>query len=308
MSRNESVDAVIGLYLDVLRVERGLSENSIAAYSLDLSRLAEVCERQSVSSVSSLEREHLEIFLSYLQSRGLGGRSIARAVSSVRGFTRFLVLDGWRESDPAVRLRVPRFGSKLPVVMRYDEVEALLAAPDLNRPRGLRDAAMLELLYSSGLRVSELCGLRVNSIQEDPPVLIVRGKGDKERLVPVGPIALKTIKRYLVEGRAQLDKGRDSPWLFVGRPGHHLSRQGFWKTLRKLALRAGIDRTISPHTLRHSFATHLLEGGADLRSVQAILGHVVFSTTEIYTHVANERLHDVHRAAHPRGERSDRKK
>jgi integrase/recombinase XerD len=159
---------------------------------------------------------------------------------------------------------------------------------------------MLELLYSSGLRVTELCLLRLNSVQKDPPILIVRGKGDKERLVPVGPVALAAIDHYLAEARPLLDKGCSSPWLFVGHPGKPLSRSGFWRSLKKLALRAGIAKNISPHTLRHSFATHLLEGGADLRSVQAMLGHADISSTEIYTHVANERLHEVYRDAHPR--------
>jgi len=302
-----TVDDGIGLYLDVLRIERGLSVNSIAAYGRDLSKLARFCEQESVSSVEDLSRELLQGFLHYLDGEGLSPRSITRTVSSVRGFTKFLVLDGWRESDPGAQIRTPKFGSRLPSVLSRDDVERLLAAPDLTKPRGKRDAAMLELLYSSGLRVSELCSLRLNSVQEDPPILVVRGKGDKERLVPVGEFALKALKLYLLEARPALDKGMSSPWLFVGRPGKPMTREGFWKKLKKLALVAGVSTKVSPHTLRHSFATHLLEGGADLRSVQAMLGHADIATTEIYTHVATERLHDVHRDAHPRAEKRKKK-
>jgi integrase/recombinase XerD len=302
-----SLDDGISLYLDVLRVERGLAKNSIAAYARDLTKLATFCHRESVSLVGDLDREVLERFIHSLAEAELSPRSITRAVSSVRGLTRFLLRDGWCESDSAARLRAPKFGSRLPQVLGRDDVEKLLAAPDVSTPRGLRDAAMLELLYSSGLRVSELCSVRLNAVQTDPPILVVRGKGDKERLVPVGDLALLAIGRYLEDGRGKLDKGHSSPWLFVGRPGRPLSREGFWKNIKKLALRAGVTHKVSPHTLRHSFATHLLEGGADLRSVQAMLGHVDISTTEIYTHVANERVHAVHREAHPRAKRRDKK-
>lgn len=302
-----TLDDGISLYLDVLRVERGLASNSITSYARDLTKLTSFCDGESVSLVAELDRGLLQRFLYSLSEAGLSPRSITRAVSSVRGLTRFLLLEGWAAEDPAARLRAPKFGGRLPAVLGKEEVERLLASPDLSKPRGLRDAAMVELLYSSGLRVSELCSIRLNSVQTDPPVLVVRGKGDKERLVPVGEVALAAIARYLAEGRAALDKGEASPWLFVGRAGRPLSREGFWKNLKRLALKAGITSKVSPHTLRHSFATHLLEGGADLRSVQAMLGHADISTTEIYTHVANERVHEVHRDAHPRAQRRDKK-
>jgi len=302
-----SLDDGISLYLDVLRVERGLADNSITSYARDLTKLATFCQRESVSLVTEVDRRVLERFVVSLSEAGLAPRSITRAVSSVRGLTRFLLLDGWVEEDPAARIRAPKFGGRLPDVLSSEEVEKLLGAPDLSKPRGLREAAMLELLYSSGLRVSELCSIRLNAVQIDPPVLVVRGKGDKERLVPVGELALAAIARYLDEGRAALDKGHASPWLFVGWAGRPLSRGGFWKSVKRLALRAGITKKVSPHTLRHSFATHLLEGGADLRSVQAMLGHADISTTEIYTRVANDRIHEVHKEAHPRAERRDKK-
>lgn len=305
MAEDRSVDGLLGLYQDVLKVERGLSANSLAAYGRDLSKLAAYCEEAGIEEATDIQRGHLEVWVLQLHTDGLAERSVGRHISAARGFFKFLVADGWRTDDPAARLRTPRFGRKLPSVLRGDQVEALLAAPDRTTPRGLRDFAMLELLYSSGLRVSELCGLKVSDVRREPPVLRVRGKGDKDRVVPVGESALEAIARYLEEGRGVLDKGRGSAWLFLGRPGKPLTRQGFWKNLRKHALVVGIDRPVSPHTLRHSFATHLLEGGADLRSVQAMLGHADIATTEIYTHVAGERLHEVHADAHPRGTRDD---
>ena len=305
--RNGPIDEGISLYLEVLRVERGLSQNTVSAYARDLTRFGNFCEESSLTNVDQITRDVLSEFVRGVGSSGLAARSVARVVSSVRGLTRFLLLDGWTEEDPGARLRSPKFGRPLPDVLTREDVEAILAVPDRSTPRGLRDAAMLELLYSSGLRVSELCGLRLNSIQEDPPILVVRGKGDKERLVPVGPLALDAIKAYLLEGRPEIEKGTSSPWLFVGRPGKALTREGFWKNLKRIALQSGVTKKVSPHTLRHSFATHLLEGGADLRSVQEMLGHADISTTEIYTHVAGERLHEVHREAHPRASRRGKK-
>ncbi|MCP4870843.1 MAG: site-specific tyrosine recombinase XerD [Proteobacteria bacterium] len=305
MGEDRSVDGLLGLYQDVLKVERGLSANSLAAYGRDLSKLAAFCEEQGIADADGIDRGCLERWILQLHNDGLSERSVGRHISAARGFFKFLVADGWRTDDPAARLRTPRFGRPLPSVLRGDDVTALLAAPDRNTPRGARDGAMLELLYSSGLRVSELCGLKVSDVRRDPPIMMIRGKGDKDRVVPVGEAALDAIFHYLEEGRGVLDKGRGSSWLFIGRPGKPLTRQGFWKNLRNHARRIGITAHVSPHTLRHSFATHLLEGGADLRSVQAMLGHADIATTEIYTHVAGERLHQVHADAHPRGTRDD---
>ena len=299
----ESVDALIGLYLDVLVVERGLAANTIEGYGRDLSKLAALCEACGVVLAADIDRSLLERFVLQLHDDGLSPRSVARHISAARGFVRFCLADGHRDDDPAARLSTPKSGRKLPSVLSAEQVRALLAAPDRSTPRGLRDGAMLELLYSAGLRVSELCGLLRSDLREEPPILLVRGKGDKERVVPVGEVAGRAVRRYLEEGRPLLDRGAGSPWLFVGRPGRPLTRQAFWKNLRRDALKAGIDVHLSPHTLRHSFATHLLEGGADLRTVQAMLGHADIATTEIYTHVAGERLHQVHRDAHPRARR-----
>ncbi len=299
---DRSVDGLIGLYLDVLAIERGLARNSIEAYGRDLSAFAAWCAGRRIAEATALDRVSLEAYLVHLHGTGLSARSRARAVSSLRGFFKFLVADGWRQDDPAARVKAPKAGRPLPKVLTQEQVGLLLAAPDPATPRGLRDRAMLELLYSSGLRVTELCTLQLNQLRVDPPVLLVRGKGDKERLVPMGPAALQAIALYCEQGRPLAPAARASAWLFPGPTGVPLTRQGFWKAVKRYALQAGITAELSPHTLRHSFATHLLEGGADLRSVQVMLGHADIATTEIYTHVSSQRLHDVHRAAHPRAE------
>lgn len=299
---DESVDGLIGLYLDVIRVERGLSPRTVMAYGADLGVFAAFCADGDVEQAAAVDRSLLEGFLLHLHERGLSPRSRARALSALRGFFKFLVLDGHREDDPAARLSSAKQGRKLPDVLSREEVLTLLDAPGTDTPRGLRDSAMLELVYSSGLRVSELCGLDLNSLRTDPPILVVRGKGEKERIVPVGPHALAAIRRYLEEGRPLLPGLGRSGALFPGRAGKPLTRQAFWKAIKRYGLQVGILKRISPHTMRHSFATHLLEGGADLRSVQAMLGHSDISTTQIYTHVSSERLRQVHREAHPRAE------
>ena len=301
MSDAGAMDGLIGLYLDVLRVERGLSEHTLAAYGRDLSKLAQHCEDRGVFDVGEVDRACLEDFTRSLHEADLSPRSVGRHVSSIRGFFRFLVADGHRKDDPAARLSSPRFPGRLPQVLSRDQVAALIEAPGTETPRGLRDTAMIELLYSSGLRVSELCGLRRNALRQDPPIVLVRGKGEKERLVPVGPAALRALRRYLNEGWPQLDRGNSSPFLFLGRGGRALSRQGFTKNLSRYALAVGLP-SLSPHKLRHSFATHMLEGGADLRTLQALLGHADIATTEIYTHVAPAHLHQVYREAHPRSQ------
>lgn len=295
-----SVDALVGLYLDVLRVERGLAANSIAAYGQDLAGFSAFCAAERLHAAADVDRAAVERFLVHLSERQLSPRSRARHLSAVRGFFRFLLADGHRPDDPSARIKAPKPGRPLPHVLSQKEVLRLLDAPDITDPRGHRDQAMIELLYSSGLRVSELVGLRLNAVRDDPPLLVVRGKGDKERIVPVGEVALRAIRGYLASARPLLPNAARSPVLFPGPSGRALTRQGFWKLIRRYALRAGILSELSPHTLRHSFATHLLEGGADLRAVQAMLGHADIATTQIYTHVSSERLHEVHRAAHPR--------
>jgi len=299
----QSIDGLIDQYLDVLKVERGLSPRTVSAYGSDLAVLSAFCAAQGCDDALAVDRALLDGFLSHLHERGLSPRSRARSLSAVRGFFKFLVLDGRRPDNPAGRIRAPKQGRKLPDVLSAEQVAALIAAPGTETPRGLRDTAMLELVYSSGLRVSELCGLELNSLRADPPILVVRGKGNKERIVPVGPLALRAIFAYLEQGRPLLPGVGHSPALFPGRAGKPLTRQAFWKAIKRYGLLAGISEDLSPHTMRHSFATHLLEGGADLRSVQAMLGHADIATTQIYTHVSNARLRDVHRDAHPRATR-----
>lgn len=294
------VDGYVGMYLDLLVVERGLAPNTVSSYGRDLAKLAAFCEARGVEDPRAIDRRLVEDFLLELSRAGLGARSIARHLSAVRGFTRFLVRDRVREDDPAARLRTPKIPRKLPGVLRRDEVDRLLAAPGTTTPRGLRDTAMLELVYSSGLRVTELVTVPLNALRRSPPLLLVRGKGDKERVVPVGQAAMTAVAAWLERGRPEVLRGRPSPHLFPGRTGKPLTRQAVWKNLRRYALEAGITTPLSPHTLRHSFATHLLEGGADLRVVQELLGHQDITTTEIYTHLDQSRLKKVHHRYHPR--------
>jgi integrase/recombinase XerD len=297
-----SLDALIGLYLDVLRVERGLSANSIAAYGRDLADLSRYAVRVGADA-QSIRRDTLEGWVADLLHRGLADRSRARMASGARGFFRFLLEDGHRGDNPAARLASPAPRRKLPKFLRVDELEALADAPDATEPAGLRDRALIELLWACGLRATEVVTLPLTAISFDPPVLRVRGKGSKDRVVPMGEPAADALRAWL-DGRKRWLGDVGSPYVFPGRNKKKpLTRQALWKLLRQRGLEAGMLRSFSPHVLRHSFATHLLEGGADLREVQAMLGHADVATTEIYTHVATPRLHAVHEAAHPRAKR-----
>jgi integrase/recombinase XerD len=289
----------VDTYLDYLRVERALAPNSVTAYATDLSRLASFVQTQGIARVEDLDGLCISRFLLSLDRAGLSARSAARNLSAVRGFCRFLVREGKLGSDPTALFSTPKLGRRLPGVLSFDEIERLLAAPDPGRPRGLRDRAMLSLMYAAGLRVSELCGLRPDDLDRRRGFVKVVGKGGKRRLVPVGEVALADVDAYLARGRV-VRPGGEARALFLSSWGRALSRQSFWKLVLRYARKAGIAKHISPHTLRHSFATHLLEGSADLRSVQAMLGHSNIATTEIYTHVAPDHVHKAHRKAHPR--------
>lgn len=292
--------ALLDEFLNTLTVERGVSDNTLSAYARDLQRYLAFLERRKISSPAKVDLSHIQAFLVSLRDSGLSPRSAARTISALRTFHRFLAGQGYVQSDPTALLRTPRVPRSLPNVLSGDEVEQLLQAPDVSSPRGLRDKAMLELLYATGLRVSELLSLPLTAL--DPTVGFVRcmGKGAKERVVPVGSSALGWLKEYLTRGRPPLTAGKDTAFLFLGRSGRRLTRQAFWKSVRSYAGRAGISKRITPHTLRHSFATHLLEHGADLRSVQLMLGHADISTTQIYTHVGRARLREIHERFHPR--------
>jgi integrase/recombinase XerD len=290
---------VIDAFLDHLRVERRLADHTLESYARDLRALAAYSAAQGCTP-EALDREALEAFVRQQMTRGLSPRSVARSVAAIRGFYRFLVLDRHRDHSPADDLRPPRAWPALPKFLTFDEVDTLIAQPDVATPIGLRDRAMIELLYATGLRVSELIGLRAADLHHDEQYLKCMGKGSKERLVPMGDQASDWVQRYYRTARPQLLKRRSSPRLFVNARGGSLSRVGFWKVLKQYGRRANLPRSLSPHVVRHSFATHLLERGADLRAIQMMLGHADLSTTQIYTHVLEARLRSVYERFHPR--------
>ena len=291
----------IRAFLNQLQVEKGLSANTLAAYGRDLRKFAAFAAKQK-RGLRSITRDDVVDFLGSLYRRKLDSRSVARHLVSLRNFFKFAVSEGEVKDDPTLNLESPKIWKKLPTYLTLDEVDRLLAQPDTAKPLGLRDKAMLELLYSTGLRVSELVGLRIADLQVQTGCLRCIGKGDKERLVPVGRQALAAVQDYLRDARPRLlsRNPRPVPFLFVNARGGKLSRVGFWKNLAAYGRRAGLRGRLTPHKLRHSFATHLLERGADLRSVQLMLGHADISTTQIYTHVIQERLKQVYKAHHPR--------
>jgi integrase/recombinase XerD len=277
-----------------------MAANTIQAYERDLRRLAAWAASRS-TPLDRLDRPELEAFVRGLMSEGLAPSSTRRIVAAVRGFYRFLRLTGRVSANPTDDLPSPRQWSALPKFLSPDEVEALLGAPDTGTPKGLRDRALIEVLYATGLRVSELVGLRLTDLHFDRGYLQCAGKGAKQRIVPLGETAAGWVRRFVAEGRPALLGGRDAPWLFPNaRGGARLSRNGFWRVLKQYGRQAGIRAPLSPHVLRHSFATHLLEHGADLRAIQAMLGHADLSTTQIYTHVLEARLRQAYDEFHPR--------
>jgi len=290
-----SIDA----YLRHLEVSRRLAVNSLEAYSRDLGRLAAFAEKQG-TKIEALTLHDLEAFVRELMTSGLSPASTARGVAAVRGYFKYLRLNGAIAVNPADDLRRPRSFKALPKFLSTEDVDALLAAPDVSQPRGLRDRALIELLYATGLRVSELVGLRTADVRLAEGFLKTLGKGSKERIVPIGDEAASWVGKYLKEARPTLTKGREVPWLFLNNRGQRLSRVGFWKALKAYGAKAGLRASLSPHVLRHSFATHLLDRGADLRAIQAMLGHADLSTTQIYTHVLEARLRQVYDRFHPR--------
>ena len=285
-------------YLAYLRDVRRMSPNTVESYARDLAALAAFAEKRQLDP-AALDRRDLEAFVRGLMASGLSPRSTARAIACVRGFYKFLAVEQRRESSPADDLRAPRAWAALPKFLDLDEVDRLLAEPDVTTPRGLRDKALISVLYATGLRVSELISLKATNLHLREGYLTCIGKGDKERIVPIGQEAADWVQRYLAEARPKLVP-KSSPWLFVNARGGPLSRVGFWKLLKEYGLKAGITRNISPHVLRHSFATHLLDRGADLRAIQMMLGHADLSTTQIYTHVLEARLRSVYDRFHPR--------
>lgn len=288
-------------YLNQLSLERGLAARSVDSYSGDLKRYISYHAGRGVAQPGQITRDAVGSFLSELGKYGLSPATMARTISAVRGFHRFLLSEGLAEADPSENIEAPRLGRRLPGVLNVAEVESILQQPDTAKPLGLRDRAMLELLYACGLRVSELMSLRESDLFFAQGFVRCFGKGSKERLVPAGKSARSWVTRYLKGARPALLKKAPTDRLFLNNRGGPLSRMGFWKLLKAYAGKAGIRKRVHPHILRHSFATHLLEGGADLRSVQEMLGHADISTTQIYTHVDREYLKEVHRQFHPRG-------
>jgi integrase/recombinase XerD len=294
------VEAEIRGFLNYLRVEKALSQNTLDAYRRDLLKFTEYGAERGWNKPGEIKRGDLLDFLATLYARRLDARSVARHLVSLRQFFRFLMMDELITEDPSISVESPKFRKSLPEFLSVEEVELLLRQPDASTATGLRDKAMIELLYSAGLRVSELCGLAVDDLHPNAGSLRCVGKGNKERLVPVGRNALAVIQEYLKKARPEILGVRTSKYLFVNRSGNKLGRIVFWKLLGAYGRKAGLRKALKPHMLRHSFATHLLDRGGDLRSVQLMLGHSDISTTQIYTHVVEERLKKVYKAHHPR--------
>lgn len=294
------MDELTQQYIDYLIIERGLSDNSLASYSADLAQYITFLEKNKINSLDAVDTTVILAWLIDLTKKGLSAKSRARHLITIRGLYKFLIIEKKLARSPVKDVDIPKIGLALPKIMTIKEVAALLNAPDIRKPRDLRNSAMMEIMYGAGLRVSELILLRLQDINLDANFVRVMGKGAKERIIPIGSPARRITQKWLREGRPFLTKKVSTPYLFAARAGKPMTRQSFWKIIKKYALAAGISRSITPHTLRHSFATHLLEGGADLRSVQTMLGHSDISTTQIYTHISREYLVKMHQKYHPR--------
>ncbi len=291
-------DDLLSRFLNYLVVEKGLSRNTIVSYERDLKRYIVLMKGKNPDHILPSD---VVSFMTYLSSQGIAPSSVARNLAAVRGFHKYLMIDGLAGSDPTGNLETPRGWKRLPKSLSSTDVGTLLSQPDLATPIGMRDKAMLELMYATGLRVSELVGLRIGDVNTERGFLIVLGKGAKERAVPTGETAISAVTDYMDKARPCLLRNKTSDILFISNHRRGITRQMFWQRIKHYARTAGIGTGISPHTLRHSFATHLLDNGADLRSVQAMLGHSDISTTQIYTHVSRERLRKIHEKYHPRG-------
>lgn len=296
----DGADAVVARFLDAVWMERGLSPNTLSAYRADLVALSRFLARTEVQ-IETASRADVLGFVAWRAESGAQPRSTARQLSSFRRFYRYMTREGLRRDDPTTQIAMPKIGRSLPRSLSEEEVESLLNAPVVLDPLGSRDRAMLELLYATGLRVSELVSLKYNQLNLNQGVIRILGKGNRERLIPLGDEAMRCLRDFLAVGRGEILLERTTEYLFPTRRGDRMTRQAFWHIIKRYAAKSGINRDLSPHTLRHAFATHLLNHGADLRVVQMLLGHSDLSTTQIYTHVARERLKDMHGKHHPRG-------
>ncbi len=294
------MDALTQQYLDYLIIEKGLSDNSLSSYSADIVQFITFLEKNKIDTLDAVDTAVILAWMIDLSKKGLSAKSRARHLITVRGLYKFLLNEKLVSSNPVKHVDIPKTGLSLPKVMTIDEVGLLLDAPDTRKPRGIRDAAMMEIMYGAGLRVSELIQLKLQDVNLNANFVRVMGKGSKERMIPIGSCARAVTGKWISDGRPLLLKHASSSYLFVARAGNPMTRQAFWKIIKKHAMAANVARNITPHTLRHSFATHLLEGGADLRSVQTMLGHSDISTTQIYTHISREYLIKMHKKFHPR--------
>lgn len=292
------MDNLADQFIYYLRVERGLSDNTVQAYSRDLSRFFHFLETKSLTPLE-VQQAHIADYLIML-GHEISARSVHRNTSAIKMFFRFLVSEGRIKTSPARILETPKLSMRLPGILSLSEVDRLLSEPDPSTPRGLRDRAMLEIIYATGLRVSELVNLKISNIDLETGYIRTVGKGSKERIVPIGEKAREALKEYLKQGRPEIAKRINTPYLFLNYRRGTITRQGFWKIIKKYGKDAGIKKKITPHCMRHSFASHLLEAGADLRSVQVMLGHADIATTQIYTHVTRKRLKELHGKFHPR--------
>jgi integrase/recombinase XerD len=288
-------------FLSYLTVEKGLAKKTLEAYSHDLNRFLNYLQEKKIEDVLGVTKLDVRAFLLTLKAKKLSNKTVVRNLVAIRTFFRFLTQEGKLESNPVEDLESPQLAKTLPEILSLQEVEQLLETPKPQTPLGIRDRSMLEMLYATGMRVSELVSLQMNQLNLEGGYVLLLGKGSKERAVPIGGEAIKRVSDYLKGARQKLSKGKESPFLFLNRSGRKMSRQVFWKSIKSYGRRAGIRKKITPHLLRHSFASHLLARGADLRSVQMLLGHADISTTQIYTHVTGERLKQVHKRHHPRG-------
>ena len=295
------MEQLLDQFLHYLIVEKGLSKNTIDAYSHGLNRFLDSLRKKGIQEMPGVSKFDVRAFLLALRKQGLSTKTVVRNLVAIRTFFQFLIQEGILEANPIEELESPKIAKTLPEILTLKEVEQLLEQPNPQTPLAIRDRAMLEVLYATGMRVSELTHLPINQVNLEGGYVLVFGKGSKERIIPLGSEAMKWVALYLKAARERLAKGKESPFLFINRSGRGMSRQQFWKNIKAYGRRAGIRKRISPHLLRHSFASHLLEGGADLRSVQMMLGHVDISTTQIYTHVTGERLKKIHKRYHPRG-------
>ena len=296
-----SLNFFVDQYINYLVFEKGLSEKTIESYASDLSKYLEFLNQKEIKDITQADTPVILKHLIALRESGLGSKSCARHLITLRGFYKFLAQEKILEFDPAKLIDLPKSGLKLPDVLSVSEVNLLLNIPDSNTPLGKRNSAMIELLYAAGLRVSELINLKFLDVNLEACFVRVMGKGSKERIVPFGLYAKNKIDDYISNSRSLILKNHISKYLFVARAGKPMTRQGFWKLLKQYVKQAGIKKKVTPHSLRHSFASHLLEGGADLRTVQVMLGHVDISSTQIYTHVARDHLRQIHEKYHPRG-------